>query len=863
MFTLNEKIFLSHAHDDKDFVEKVYQLLPFGIAYIYTSGFKNGEGLISQMEQNVSSSTFFVLFASKKSLSRVWVGFEIDRARLESIKRQSFRILIFPADAEVQVSDLPDWMRDLWFDNRRRNAHDVARAISNTVASELGSSAKGRVFGRGKKVDDLEHQFAVKRRELGGTTNANIVLAAGLQGNGRQTLIKETLIRFYPGVPTLANGPTIDMPIWAEAIDIYRSVRELVEDAFDLEKFEKDKEFFEALSETKQAEEIVESLLHFSRLGEAVFLRVPSALFEKTGRLKRWAKTLLNEIMKHPALVVCFVSFRQIATEDTGEINRLFQMYVPGLSDEAITTLIDTFLIELGIQPPTIDPSLLLHIGGHPMLARAYVRLVEQYGSGVFERSPSKVYQIQESILKDNLSADLLTQAQQQVLHVLSWLPKLDGKLLEAICAEEGRRGEPFADELNDLILGCLVETHGSAFSISGAVRSMFRRRFGFGSDALLGRLADEIKRALDEENAAGTLRSDTIDAVTFIYALEGKTLPDAFKKLLLPSTLEMLVRDAYNSGRENAASYDTAIRWGVVAENMRMDEGTREEILGTVVRSYIRQEEFDRADALLKKIEQRGYRSKFFLRGFWFARDGEASKAIPLLEQAAMERRYRTSAINQLGICYYRTGAWLKLNELVNVESQAVKGSAFLLDLKAQFLTGSGDYKSAELVIQQLSRLPEDDDRSQKRRAMLLVKRDKNYDEAINILTRLVDSKKGRLIDLRFVRGIIAAKAGRPDLARDDAGYIGAHAKRNAEEQVAKIEVRISLKEGDWRSAMGISEKIRKRGAAEELTRAEILDQKSRDTDVALSDRQAAAQESQAILLKHKNYSDIDFVDS
>ena len=446
---------------------------------------------------------------------------------------------------------------------------------------------------------------------------------------------------------------------------------------------------------------------------------------------------------------------------------------------------------------------------------------------------------------------------------MLSWVPHLDGGLLEKVCTKPQSADRTFADELNNLILGCLVEAHGHALSISGAVRSMFRRRFGFGPEELLHTLADQLRQTLNDENAKGALRSEVIDAIIFIYALEGQTLPDAFRKLLLPSTLEALVRDAYNSGRENPASYDTAIKWGLASENMKMDEGIREEILGTVARAYIRQEDFNKANELLLKIEKKGYRSRFFLRGSWFAIDGEPSKAIPLLEHATRERRYRTSAINQLGICYFRTGEWAKLNSLVNVDDPSITRSAFLMDLKAQFLTASGDYDAAERTIEQLSRLPEDDNRSQKRRAMLLAKRDKNFDESIKILTRLIEGGNGRYLDLRFVRGIIAAKAGKEIIAREDASYVRAHARRFPEDQAAKIELRIALKRGNWRLADEIFSKIKKQGFAEELLRAEILESKSRDGDLPMSERNGAHQECQQILIRHKNHSDLDFVES
>jgi hypothetical protein len=86
------------------------------------------------------------------------------------------------------------------------------------------------------------------------------------------------------------------------------------------------------------------------------------------------------------------------------------------------------------------------------------------------------LYAIQDGILEDNLNYDKLDEYQKTILHVLSWLPRLDAYVLERICLDKESGREAYSDSLNDLILGCLVEAKGSAFSISGAVRSIFRR---------------------------------------------------------------------------------------------------------------------------------------------------------------------------------------------------------------------------------------------------------------------------------------------------------------------------------------------------------------------------------------------------
>ena len=141
-----------------------------------------------------------------------------------------------------------------------------------------------------------------------------------------------------------------------------------------------------------------------------------------------------------------------------------------------------------------------------------------------------------------------------------------------------------------------------------------------------------------------------------------------------------------------------------------------------------MRKEEFAEADALLEKFDKRNYRSRFFLRGFKYMKEDDPRSAIPHLVNALKENRYRGSAVNQLGIAYFQTGNIGKLDDLLKANGRFVERSAFLLDLRAQFHTAENNYPAAEADIQALARLPEDNGRSRKRRAILLAKRDRDF---------------------------------------------------------------------------------------------------------------------------------------
>jgi hypothetical protein len=185
--------------------------------------------------------------------------------------------------------------------------------------------------------------------------------------------------------------------------------------------------------------------------------------------------------MKRPSTVVCIVTNRQIPSEDEQFTPNVCQLFVGALEEADVNLIVDELAVELNVKIQKLTPNLLMHIGGHPVLARAYVRLAEQYGTTIFERSPKKFFAIQDGILQDSLNASRLDSVQKKILHVLSWLPRLDAFALERICCEPSDDLEQYNARPNDLILGCLVEAKGSAFTIANPVRAIFRRQFGYG----------------------------------------------------------------------------------------------------------------------------------------------------------------------------------------------------------------------------------------------------------------------------------------------------------------------------------------------------------------------------------------------
>src|SRR5262249_17022783 len=152
------KVFLSLSYVDRELVAAVRTRLPAGLSYFYEQSFENGEQLIAAMERATSDSNLFVIFASKGAAESRWVRFEIERARVEHIRKSSHRILIFPTSPDVRINDLPEWLRDFWMPRAGWAAADIARYITTIILEPDRGISGGvvRTIGRGKTLDELE-----------------------------------------------------------------------------------------------------------------------------------------------------------------------------------------------------------------------------------------------------------------------------------------------------------------------------------------------------------------------------------------------------------------------------------------------------------------------------------------------------------------------------------------------------------------------------------------------------------------------------------------------------------------------------------------------------------------------------------
>lgn len=850
-------IFLSLSHDDERFVESVFRKLPMGMAFFYKKSFFSGDALLNAMEEGVRNSAIFALFASKRSLASYWVLFEIDNARLQSIKDAKYRVLVYPIEDGISVSDLPDWMQAFWVGNAGRSPQDVARHLRYYLEepSLRFGNFQRQVIGRGKLLDEATRLYFEKSK-----FHPNIFMFAGLVGIGRRTFCDEFLKHVFSTNPSLARGPEIILPQFADLAELWRGLRDEIENERTPQEYEASWLAFNKLKDGDKIEEIANSISYFGNLNQAVRVVIGNGLFNDDGTLKYWVPLLFDRLRPLPCYVA-FISNRQVHEIDLRDYENVLQFYVPPLDMQDIAALITATLTRLDLEPIQLDPIVVKSIGGHPSLAQAAVRLVKQNGRAILEKKPTYVFDIQREILSENIAYDSLDDIQKNILCILSWVPFISGELLfEIITYSGGIKEQDVADSLQDLILACLVVPSGEKYFISSPIRQLFRRSHGYGNEALLRSLGDVLKREWQraERGERGTT-ADLVDTFVYMHALEGKSLPVNLEKLLPPAVLLNVVRDIYSRAREEADLYERVCEWGGVANNIRCDEGVREEILSYVVRAQARLRHTDAVDRLLETFDKRAYRSRHLLRGFSLRFRGKPRDAIPHLQVALETRKYFRSVLQELALCYRKTNDFAALERLLTEHKEAVHDSAFLLDFLIGLLISQGRFAEADAAIQELKYMPQNEGHAQRRSAQLLMREKRDYRGALEILDYAIRAGIGSESMSRATRAIAAAYSGEHEKALEDIEFVRTKMQDGGE--IAKrLKAHYFLSSGDYSSALNELDSVRQETPMDGLLRARIFESEAQDIATPLEKREELQGKAEELRRTRRHGFDLDF---
>lgn len=618
---------------------------------------------------------------------------------------------------------------------------------------------------------------------------------------------------------------------------------------------------FNELAQNDQIAEVCRCLYYFGNLSQAVWIVSGNCFFEDSGTLKSWVPHLFSEIAKSSETKLCIISNRLIHDAEARPHQNLFQVAVGNISDNDIRSLMIAVSSDFGVEPALPNPSVITGIGGHPQIAKIAAKIAATQGVAVLEHDPKKLFDIQEEILGSSVDLSVISKEEQKILSILSWVPQLSSDLLSKVMIDkEGVSDKEFSDFLANLERSCLIQSVGSNYCIAAPIRLLFRRKYGYGSEELRASFSEVLKLAGDKAKDGDQFKLDLISALAFMASIEGGTLDPAFQNLLLPSTFQSVIKDAYNSRLHDETSLGRVVSWGAPAQTMKMDETAREEILSYVVRAYSRMGQAIEAKDLLSFFDTKNYRSRHYLRSFYIRHSGGSLKdAIVSLRQAYKVKKYMQSVVADLALCYQKTGAWGDLNKLLESEGERADKNVGLLNIKAGLQISRKEFPEAEITIQKLNNHRFGDGRGKSRLAMIMMHRDQDYHGAKEYLTKCLQESGAHMVPTRRLRAIAAAYSGDRATVENDIAFL--RPKPDGKDTESRLLSRLLLTEGSIDESLEEIAKVKRQTHQDGLLRARILETKIENISTTMIERKQLQEEVRTLRTKHSVISEFEYV--
>lgn len=788
-------IFLSHASEDKAYVESILAHLDVSTAFYDLNTISPGQESIQSMKDGVGGASVFVLFHSKYT-GKVWVEFEKDLAEIQRVRNRALQILIVPVDGETYRT-LPEWMKSFMTTTPSFLPRDVVRLINHLseVAlfesqPELGQSYPGR--------EDLERKISLAIRHHPAKTGKplSVLVLTGLEGMGKATVAKALIRNAYPGMR--AGGPSFKLPDAADAIDLHLRLREDIENGLSPTQREEQIAAFNDLTAQQQAEAIVASLCHWSKTNQVITLRSRWGFRDRTHQLPSWLEALLKLLESPYNIRIILLSERKLPLEAVSSFEHVRQYELEELDTNAIHTILDD-LIEPRYQVPERIPEITVEIQGHPATARHVAYLVNG-GMSIETLTivPDPIYSFHDRTLEAIFSNSGLTTFQIELLELLSWFPTLSSDVIWDVF--KSRSKEDIVRELWQLnSFSLVIHGEGGHYAVPNVIASRFRRTSSPSGLALFPRVADLLKQRFDE----GRITVELIDSlIVGAVALKGD-LPDFLKGAVTSSALLQVVEQEYNLGL--GASWDEASRhfkqaYGLsrLSLTLKSSDDIIENIMfygaDAAVRTGLRPTD------LLDYMQRSGFSSYYYVDGSYLFHVKRAYKeAATYLKRALNSKHFRIRTVRLLTRIYLRIGEWsLALETLNRVDDARLRRDTGLMTMKIRALHGIRNHKEARELRKALGNGDNEyGDLATMEAARLF--RENKFSEAKEALERAEKAPKSNKVTLRFLSCAIEVESGDNSNLPEVCGLARAAGR---EADALQLLARAALVVGDWASA-------------------------------------------------------------
>jgi len=441
-------------------------------------------------------------------------------------------------------------------------------------------------------------------------------------------------------------------------------------------------------------------------------------------------------------------------------------------------------------------------------------------------------------MLSDFLSYENLDKDERDILAILSWVPHIQPRLFDELCASVGVKD--YGESIENLVLASLIEYQGGYYAISGPVRLVFRQMYGDGDKDVGIKIAETLATKLQNPDL---ITSEIVDTVSFLLLIGGRDLPDSIQRVISPSSILRAARALYQRSRDKPgqAEYSRVAELAEAGLEIARERTVRLDLMAVRARAFLRLRRWNDADLIIREIEASGGRQALPIRAQYYRFRADYRKAAQMYSTVLQSGVTDDSIIHEYCICLRKLGDYEEVRRTIDRFANNVARNPYLLGTKASLEIGSGEFRRAEETIRILTTLPDRRETAAEKSAILVYKETQNYQRALTIINEAIErvqrADKGIDPDLHITRCLIYCKLGLAQEASIDMNLVRS-AHRDGDAVAERLAIHVLLAESRPREALAQFERMPNKTRIDQLLKRDILQSLLYDKSLSLAER-------------------------
>lgn len=667
------RAFLSHGTPDKDLVNSVANNLGRAAVVYDVFEFQTGDDLRNSIVNGLSQSDIFVLFASKQSLSRSWVKFEILEAEKGITLRTISRALTYIIDPQVSIGELPSWMQSTlitYQDSPTLIATDIRRVINERVAESRPTYFVGRLE---------ESQEALEKiASFTDPGNRPPLIVYGLNGIGRRSLVR------HIARDSLSYPKTLEIKL-REGDLLPEFLLKLSSTIAHFE-IENPNDFIErhaSQSSRDLISEILPALVEVCSTSTLPIIFDQGAVATEDRVFRSQYELLYNSIAQEPQIDCIFVTNRRIHSRTGGELT---SVRVSELGQSSVQNFVRLLSRDRSLNLSAADvESIVEYSRGYPPSVIFAMDEAQIYGvPHIISNQRALINFSAEIFLKQLTNDKKITNKMADVMQLLANYTPLPLPVIQRYLKIESNM--EIAELMSYLIDFAFILPDNTLYRISEPVRDAAYRAFGrFRLDhGFISTLLEQYVEETEDDDEKFILAQNLFRATVLGNR---KMSANAFR---LASDLIHLTTQSYHD-----EEYENAIRFGNEAIEIRPDSVNVRRYLA---QALIRKERYEEAEAHIRDMIDRGRIGEaFYVKGFMERRKHNYAIAISDYNKSIEYGRGGTAIHRELASCYFGSGDIRQAQRHIDIALQKSPHNRFIVDLQCTIAIRTGDFASAE----------------------------------------------------------------------------------------------------------------------------------------------------------------------